>query len=779
MTQEAARKTLLNVGCGRAPLPASFRREEWREIRHDIDPAVQPDVVGSMTDLSGYADASVDAVYSSHSLAHLPPHETPLALAEFRRVLKPGGVAWIIVPDVQALAERIAAGDLDGELYRSPAGPICAADLLWGHRVALAAGQQHLAHRNGFSAATLERALADAGFGPLKVQRNPKAFELFATAMRPASIEELFERAQEAQSHGRWTEAEALCREVLAREERHWPAWYELGIVCFRLGRLPEAVEHLQRSARLQPDFARAQLALGGFLDLQGRHAQAEPHLRRAAALDPGLAEAHYKLGNCLREQGDVVGAEASYREALRLEPRHHLARLNLANALFAQSRAREALPLYQTAAANIADIYVHTNLKMQLNFAPELPDAEVFAAHEELGRRHAAPLAAAAPPPRNVPDPQRRLRIGYLSRDFGRHSLRYFLMPLIRHHDHTRFEIVCYHFGDRSDEVTDYYRARADRFVDCGGLDDGQLAERIRGDAVDILVDLAGLTDRNRLRTVARRPAPVQIGWLGYPATTGVRALDYRISDRWIDPEPPAPPLASTEQPLRLAHGHFCYEPMTSSPEVNELPFDRNGYVTFGSLNQAPKLNGPLLALWARLLEALPGSRLLIQNVTTQHAPARARLLDAFAAEGIGPERVQFRPYEQAPTYLRTYHDVDIALDSFPYNGGTTTCEALWMGVPVVSRCGGRHVARLGASILNAVGLGELVADSAEGYLARALALAADAARLRALRATMRERLATSPLMDHVGFTRELESAYRQAWRAGCDCRRRDRHGG
>jgi len=769
MNQDSKRKTILHVGCGQAPLPASFTRDEWQEIRYDIDPGVKPDVVGSMTDMAQLADASIDAVFSSHNLEHLPAHDVPQALAEFLRVLRPGGVAWIMVPDVQSLGERIAAGDLEGELYRSAAGPIAAADVLWGHRASLAAGRHYMVHRYGFSAATLERRLAEAGFGPVKVQRNPKAYELFATAMRPARTEELFELAQRAQRERRWKEAEALYGEVVARQPDHWPSWLELGIVCFQLARRGEAIEHARRSAALQPDFARTQLALGTFLGMEGRPEQAEVHLRRAIALEPGSAEAHYNLGKALQEQGDIVNAEAAYREALRLEPWHHLARLNLANVLFAQWRAPEALPLYREAAANIADPYVHTNLPMLLNFAPEATDAEVFAAHEEFHRRQTAPLVSSIIAPANAPDPERRLRIGYLSRDFCRHSLRYFLLPVLEHHDHSAFEIVCYHFGDRHDDVTDLCRRRADRFIECARLSDEQLADRIRRDGIDILVDLAGLTDRNRVLVVGRRPAPVQIGYLGYPATTGVRTIDYRISDRWIDPEPPQLPIASSESPLRLAHGYFCYAPIPGSPAVGPLPLDRNGFVSFGSLSQAPKLNGPLLQRWAELLHEFPGARLVIQNIAVRHGPARAGIGATFGRLGIDSDRLDFRPYAKAPDYLATYHDIDIALDCFPYNGGTTTCEALWMGVPVVSWSGGRHVARLGASILNQVGLGDLVAESAEAYVATAATLARDPDRLRLLRSTMRERMTASPLMEHGGFTRELEAAYRQVWRDWC----------
>lgn len=769
MSEALMPKTILHVGCGRAPLPAHFRSPEWREIRYDIDPAVQPDLVGSMTEMAELRDASVDAIWSSHNLEHLLPHEVPTALAEFRRVLRPGGMAYVVVPDVQSLAEKIASGDLEGELYRSPIGSIAVLDVLWGHRASIAAGRHYMGHRTGFSAATLQRRLTEAGFDPVSVERRPQAFELFASAAGPAAIETLFESARQAHTAGRWVDAEVLYGEVVARSPGHWPAWLERGIVCWALKRRDAALAHVRQALAIEPDFARTQATLGAFLGISGQPMAALPHLQRAVELDPKAVEAHYNLGKALQEQGEVAAAEYSYRAVLHLDPDHQLARLNLGNVLLAQWRGPEGLPHYRAATRAIDDPYVQSNWPMLLNFAAEPSDDEVFAAHREFDERMIAPLAGLIVAPLNPPDPGRRLRIGYLSRDFCRHAVRYFLLPIIEHHDHQAFEICCYYFRDRADEVTELFRRHADHWVDCHDLDDDELATRIRRDGIDILVDLAGYTDRNRLLVVGRKPAPVQIAYLGYPASTGIRTLDYRISDSWIDPDPPAPSVASSEMPLRLAHGYYCYAPLPDSPPVGTLPLDRSGKVTFGSLNQAPKLNRPLLEAWAEILRRLPASRLLIQNAAMHAGPASGYAIALFEQLGIDRARLEFRPFGKAPGYLQTYHDVDIALDSFPYNGGTTTCEALWMGVPVVSRCGGRQVARLGLSILNQIGLGDLVADSAEHYVETALALANDADRLRRLRMTMRARLLQSPLMEQAGFTRELEASYREVWRRWC----------
>jgi predicted O-linked N-acetylglucosamine transferase (SPINDLY family) len=820
------RPLLLHVGCGRAPLPPNLARQGFRELRVDIDPAVQPDLVGSITDLSAVPAGGADAVFSSHNLEHVAAHEVPLALAEFLRVLRPGGVAWILVPDVQALAAVLARGELDTELYASSAGPISATDILWGHGAALAQGRHHMAHRTGFSAATLERALQRAGFAPVQVQRHPAAYELFATAHRPMpttattapaapaapatpaaaaaraaggvgaapvaaaapAAQAVFDRGRAAHNAGRFAEAEQHYAQAIARDPRLWPAWLERGVVRYALGRLEEAVADLAEAVRLEPRFARAQAALGSFLGMAGRPQQALPHLERAAELEPGTAEHHYNLGKALQEQGLVTRSEAAYRQALRLDPAHGLAHMNLGKLLVEQGRLADGLPLYRRGLEHLDDPGLHCNLPMLLNFAHTADDDEVFAAHRAYDERFLRPLdplrgaslersdplrgvslPCSDPLHPNTPDPARRLRLGYVSRDLRRHSVRYFLLPLLRHHDKAAVEVTCYFDAEHADDATALFREQADRWRHSFGMSDEALAAQVRADGIDVLVDLGGHTDRNRLRLFARRPAPVQVSWLGYPATTGSLSIGWRLTDRHLDPEPPAAAVASSEQPLRLAHGHFCYEPLPDSPPVGPPAFEREGAVTFGSLNQGAKLNEALFAAWARILAAVPGSRLWLQHSALHEPAAREWTVRQLQRLGVDPSRVVCHAYGRAPEYLRSYHRIDIALDSFPYNGGTTTCEALWMGVPVVSRRGGRHVARLGASILHAVGLPELVADDEDGYVARAVALAQDRPRLAALRAGMRARMQASPLMDHAGFARAVEAALRHAWVRWC----------
>lgn len=770
------RKVVLHVGCGRAKLPVQFQSDDWREIRLDVDPNVTPDIVAGMTDMSQVDSGTVDAVWSSHNLEHLYAHEVPAAITEFHRVLKDNGVVFIVTPDTQVVAREIARGNLEGSLYRSPAGPIAAIDIFWGHRAAIRDGNVHMGHRTGFTARTLEQKLLAAGFGAVRVEQRPKALELFAAAQKIAlaqPIEVLMKEAAQRHKAGRWQEAETLYRQVVAHQNSYWIAWHELGVVCYAQERVDDAIACMRRAVALQPTSASAHRALGTFLGVAGHPRAAVKHLQQSLALDSNSAEAHYNLGKAWQEQNSLTLAEEAYRHAIRIAPDHALAHLNLGQIVNRQGDAVHALHYYQTALKlKPTAAWMRSNIAMILNFIPGRSSAEVFAAHCEFERQHVAPLASAAKAHPNTPDPERRLKIGYVSRDLRQHSVSYFMKPILELHDRVRQEVFCYYTNPKHDAVTVQFHKYAEKWVDCARLDDAALAERIREDKIDILVDLGGHTDRNRLLTFGRKPAPVQITYLGYPTTTGLKTIDYRITDRYIDPQPDDPEILSSEVPLRLEHGFFCYEPLPDSPYVNELPALGNGYVTFGSLNQQPKLNPELLSWWAETLRKIRGSKLVIQNSAVHMPEVRQQVLDQFKSLGIDPSRLSFSKYEKVPVYLKSYHDVDIALDTFPYNGGTTTCEALWMGVPVISMSGKRQVSRLGLSILSHVGLPELIADTPKAYIETAVRLARDLPRLEDLRKNMRDRMRSSPLTDAEGFVRELEAAYRTVWRRWCATR-------
>jgi protein O-GlcNAc transferase len=341
--------------------------------------------------------------------------------------------------------------------------------------------------------------------------------------------------------------------------------------------------------------------------------------------------------------------------------------------------------------------------------------------------------------------------------------------MPLLQPHDRARIEIVCYAEIAHPDRRTDAFKALADQWHATVGLTDAALASQIRDDAIDLLVDLSGHTANHRLAVFARRPAPIQLSWLGYPCTTGLAAIDYRLTDALADPAPAADALHA-ERLVRLPHGFQVYVPPRPAPEVGPPPAARAGALTFGSFNNLAKLNDDVIALWARILAAVPGSRLLLKFHQLADAATGARYRARFAAAGIAAERVLLEPgIGDWTRHMARYGAVDIGLDPFPYNGTTTTCEALWMGVPVVTLRGDRHAGLVGASLLTRLGLTELIAADRDDYVAKATALAGDAARLASLRAGLRARFAASPLGDPARFARAVEAAYREVWTAWC----------
>jgi predicted O-linked N-acetylglucosamine transferase (SPINDLY family) len=378
-------------------------------------------------------------------------------------------------------------------------------------------------------------------------------------------------------------------------------------------------------------------------------------------------------------------------------------------------------------------------------------------------------PRASGEPPHPNHPDPERRLRVGYVSPDFREHSVSAFLDPVIAGHDRRWFEVFCYAEVVRPDDTTARFRGLSDGWCSTLGMTDGAVAGRIRDDGIDILVDLAGHTAGNRLRVFAERPAPVQVTWLGYPNTTGLSAMDYRLSDAVADPAGEADALHS-ETLVRLANGFLCFAPPADAPEVGETPALATGQVTFGSFNNLAKVTPDVVEAWADILNRIPNSRLVLKSRPLADEKTRERYLEMFGAHGVDPGRVELCSWIASKSgHLGAYERLDIGLDPFPYNGTTTTCEALWMGVPVVTLGGDRHAGRVGASILARVGLAGLVAETKADYVEQAVALAGDLDRLSALRGGLRSRMEKSPLCDAGGFARDIEAAYREMWRRVC----------
>ena len=484
-------------------------------------------------------------------------------------------------------------------------------------------------------------------------------------------------------------------------------------------------------------------------------------------AANPAHADALHLLGFVAHQQNFHDKAVALITQAIALRPDAPEYHANFALALVARGEAARAMQSYARALElRPVDPEVHANLLFSLAFGEGLDPADILAEHRRWQSRNANFTLL---PHSNTPNPSRRLKIGYVSPDFKDHVIAFFVEPFLANHDHARFAIYCYDNAKQRDEVTARFKSYADCWRKIDRMDDEAVAALIQKDGIDVLVDLAGHTRGGRLAVFARKPAPVQIAYLGYPMTSGLDCMDYRISD-WVCDPPGRTESHYTEKILRLTHTLCCYRPPGDMPEVNELPASARGYVTFGSFNHPAKIGDQLITLWSDLLKAVPASQLLLAPVPL--GEARERLCKEFARHGIDGERLQFETRMATRDYQALRHRVDIALDAFPCTGGSTTCESLWMGVPMVSLAGDRFVSRVGASMLTAVGLRDCVATSPAEYLSAAVDLAADRGKLAARRATLRQQMRDSPLLDFAGLARNLEALYVEAWRQWCATR-------
>lgn len=543
-------------------------------------------------------------------------------------------------------------------------------------------------------------------------------------------------------------------------------AQYNLGIALRNDGDGPGAIAALQRAVTLRPDYADAHRSLTlGLMDL-GQYAEAVRHGREVARLEPDKALAHMTEGLAFHSAGLVTEAIDAFRRGLERDPRHFETHTNLGNALLLERRYAEAVESYRAAAAVRPNQPLpQQNLVFALNYVAGLSAEEVIREHREFGAR-VAEIVPRLPPATPEPyDRARPLRVALLSPDFKNHSVSYFIEPFIARHDRARIQLTCYSNVRFEDAVSQRLRGYGVDWVNVFTLSDVELTRRIRDDRIDILIDLAGHTSGNRAGVLALKPAPVQMIYLGYPTITGLQTVDYRITDGAVDP--PGAEAPDTERPLRLPGSYFCYRP-GAEPPIADPPCAREGAVTFGSFNNLPKVSASTVRLWSRVLHALPESQLFVKTRALNDAAVRAKILDDFGIEGIPAERLRLSGWSATGTeHFAAYNSVDVALDCHPYNGATTTCEALWMGVPVVSLAGRTHASRMGLSILTAAGLAELAVADEEGFVARCAALAGDRERLRELRSGMRERLRASPLMDEAAHTRALEDALDAAMRA------------
>lgn len=1009
----------LHVGCGnlrKNQTTPGFNTAEWSELRFDINEAVRPDIVGTMTEMSAVADGSVDAVYSSHNIEHLYPHEVPVALGEFLRVLKPDGFLVMACPDLQSVARLIAEDRLTDAAYTSPAGPIAPIDILYGHRPDLARGNLYMAHRCGFTQKVLTAALKDGGFRAVAVvARKAPHFDLRAVASKSVrSAEQMhalvtahFSRtagnqAMDAVNHGvqsgtgsspavlsqrahrelaalfnagRYAAAESQARRLLERHPASGLAWKllgaaltiqgkdglpalqqaadllpgdaeahnNLGIALMARRRLDDAVASFRRALKIQPDYADACNNLGNALKDLGRLDEAVASYRRSVEIQPERPDAHNNLGNALialgrpeaamtsylqaleiqpdfdKAHGNLgsalmalgrpQAAAASYRRSLEINPDYHKAHSNLGNALMALGSLDEAVASYrraleiqpddakvcgrmggalmalgrlEEAAASYRrgleiqpdDEKTHSNLgvalmalgrrdeavasyrraleikpdydkaynnlgialtalgrfdeavascRRALEIKPDSPDAyrNLGNAQRELGRlddavesyrralqarpddeiaqsnllfvhnylsdkpaemllsearrygRIVARQARAYADWNNLPDPDRCLRIGWVSGDLRNHAAGFFfesVLAALAAGAAGRLEHFAYPTFFRSDALSDRIRACCQGWHSAVGLSDEHLAARIRDDGVDILIDLSGHTAHNRLPMFAWKPAPLQVSWLGYFATTGVAEIDYLIADPLTLPA--CDEIHFTEKIWRLPETRLCFTPPALDVPVSPLPALSAGHVTFGCFNNLTKVNDAVVSLWARILRAAPGSRLFLKAKQLGDAAVRQNVLDRFAAHGIEGERLILEGASPRAEYLAAYGRVDLALDPFPYTGGATSAESLWMGVPVLTLAGDRFVSRQGVGLMMNAGLADWVAADADDYAARALSHAGDIQRLAALRDGLRQQVTASPVFDAARFAKHFEAGLRGMWVRWCERR-------
>ncbi len=577
------------------------------------------------------------------------------------------------------------------------------------------------------------------------------------------------EAARALLAEGRLADAEAALRPLVAAAPDFAPAHKALGAALLALGRPDQAIVALERGLGLAPGDAAATSDLATAHWRLGRREEAVQWLRRAVELAPGLAQAHANLAQALLETWRLGGAEEECRRALALDPDCAGAGLTAAAVHVMRGEAAEALAAYRRwapRAANRAGA-IANHLFASL-YDDSLSPRELIALHRRLTGPWTASMPA-DPAHANDRDPGRRLRVGYVSPDLhGVHPVAQFIEPVLARHDPRAVETFVYCNAALPDATTDRLRRLVPHWRAIDRLDDAAFADAVRADRIDVLVDLAGHTARSRLAAFRFRPAPVQASFLGYPHSTGFAAVHYLIADATLCP--PGEAALCSETVLPIDPCVFCFRPGEDWPEVDEAAPAARRAVVFGSFNNLPKLSPGTVALWSEVLRAVPGSRLRLTAASFADADTQDLVAARFRARGVDPRRLSLTGPVPFKELLAAYGGLDIALDPVPYNGGTTTCQALWMGVPVVSLKGGNFCARMGASILGAVGLSDLVAATPAEFVAIARDLARNRVRRQTLRRTLRARLAASPLCDDVGYTRRLEGLYREAWRRWCE---------
>jgi len=593
-----------------------------------------------------------------------------------------------------------------------------------------------------------------------------------AAQLLPKDHESHVNLANALMEAGQPEEAARSYRRALKLKPNAGQAHYGLGNALMATGEPDQALVSHQRALKLEPDSFQAHYNLAISLHNLGRLQEAEAGYRRAIELEPGFAEAHYNLGNVLQDIGELAPSAASFRRALEIRPGYLDAHINLGHVLGELGQSDAAIASFRRALEIDPDFLdARSNLLLASCLLADQSPAQMLAAAQEFGERaerRARPFASW----RNDADPRRCLRVGFVSGDLRSHPVGFFVQDVLAGLARAaagRLELHAYHNSPKSDAVSAQIKASCRGWNPVQVLSDQALAEKIRADGIDILVDLSGHTALNRLPMFALKPAPVQVAWLGYLGTTGLRAMDYLIADPWT--LPPAEEAHFTERVWRLPDTYVCFSTPDVDVPVGALPARTSGHVTFGCFNNLKKLNDAVVALWARVLAGVPRSRLYLKTKQLKNAAVRQSIRERFAAHGIEPARLDLEGFAPSRAeHLSAYQRVDIALDPFPYPGITTSVEGLWMGVPLLTMEGGRFLSRQGVGLLTNAGLSQWIAADADDYVAKAVAHAADLDSLADLRASLRQNVLGSPLFDTPRFAREFEAALRAMWNEWCN---------
>lgn len=582
----------------------------------------------------------------------------------------------------------------------------------------------------------------------------------------------ILEAAEQHFLSGRMDQAEALARRILRRSDAPPETVLLLGRILIETGKPQQAVFELERAVKHRPGDVNLRMMLHtAYLGCN----QSD----KALAVATAAAEAQESddtlcaVASIHLNEGRIGEAEVWYRRAGKANPQSIKAIMGLARVLSASLRGQEAVDILREALkSDLRSAGVYRLLSFQLQYVSGMDPVETFELQQMAGRL-VAREADGFPPRISVSaEPERKLTIGYMSPDFRQHACAHFIEPLLAARDRSVFRVIAYSSVVTKDAVTARLKGQVDAWRDVASMKDPGLANLLAEDKVDIAIDLAGHTGGTRIASLALRPAPITLNYLGYPASTGTPGVDYRIVDWMTDPKG-ADALAS-EKLVRIDPCFLCFRPLAESPAVSPAPCESNGFVTFGSFNIIDKISDAALDAWAEILKAVPDSRLVLKTKPLADESVRERARQAFVSRGVEVSRLELLAWAAGLRgHLELYGWIDVALDTFPYNGTTTTCEAMWMGVPVVTFTGPVHASRVGASLVSAVGLPELVGGDVSEYVKIAAALGKDRARLVGLRATMRDRMAASPLRDERGFCQKFEGALRDVWRAWCATRK------